>query len=300
MSACPLCGSKGNWPMRWTADPAVRQWRLERGDNRAYAWSLCKTCGNGYPAFQPSSDLLSFFWNRDRQDGFDSDAQSEAAWAGRRAASQKNAARTFGMFAPMHVGRPGRFIDIACGLGETVKYFSDRGWDARGIDADPALKRFHERIGIRSEIGQIEVAEIDGKFDIIHVSHAIYFITNPGEFLERLKSSLNRGGLLCIVISNFLAPEDPGLPGYAHSFLPTAGSMRYALARAGYEIVLSRKKSGSIYIAARRGEGQLPKVYPQLIRLGYRTKGLRYSLIGRPKLLLHRVAKQVLSWAGLR
>lgn len=285
--------------MRWIADPVVRQWRLEHGDARPYAWSLCKQCGNGYPAFQPSSDLLSFFWNRDRQDEFDSDAQSEAAWAGRKVASRRNAARTFGTFSPLHIGAPGRFIDIACGMGETVKYFSDRGWDSCGIDADPALKRFHERIGIRSEIAQIEAAKIDGKFDIIHISHAIYFITNPGEFLKRLQSSLKPEGLLCIVVSNFLAPEDPSLPGYAHSFLPTSGSMRYALARAGYEIVLSRKKSGSIYISARRGEGRLRQVYPRLIRLGYRTKALRYSLIGRPKLFLHRIAKMVLSRLGL-
>jgi SAM-dependent methyltransferase len=286
--------------MRWTADPAVQQWRLVHRDTRVYEWSLCKRCGNGYPAFQPSSDLLSFFWNRDRQDGFNNDTQGEAIWAARKKASQKNAARTFGIFTPLHAGKPGRFIDIACGLGETVKFFSDHGWEACGVDADPALKRFHEMIGVRSEIGQIEAVEIDGKFDIIHISHAIYFITNPGKFLERLKSSLKPDGLLCIVISNFLAPEDAGLPGYAHSFLPTAGSMRYVLARVGYEIVFSRKKSGSIYIAARKGKGQLPKVYPHLIRLGYQTKALRYSLIGRPKLLLHRAAKKVLSWTGLR
>lgn len=300
MNACPLCGSNEKWPMSWSADPAVQQWRADHGDVRAYGWLLCKQCGNGYPAFQPSSDLLSFFWNRDRQDGFDSDAQGEAAWAGRRASSQRNAARNFGTFTPSHVGAPGRFIDIACGMGETVKYFSDRGWDSCGIDADPALKRFHERIGIRSEISQIEAAKIDGEFDIIHISHAIYFITNPGEFLKRLQSSLKPEGLLCLVVSNFLAPEDPSLPGYAHSFLPTASSMRYALVNAGYRIVFSRKKSGSFYIAARKGEDGLPEVYPRLIRFGYRTKALRYSMMGRPKLLLHRIAKMVLSRMGLR
>lgn len=300
MNACPLCGSNERWPMSWSADLAVQQWRADHGDVRPYGWSLCKQCGNGYPAFQPSSDLLSFFWNRDRQDGFDSGAQGQAAWGARRAASQRNAARNFNTFTPMHVGAPGRFIDIACGMGETVKYFSDLGWDSCGIDADPALKRFHEWIGIRSELSQIEVAEIDGKFDIIHISHAIYFITNPDGFLKRLQSSLTPEGLLCIVISNFLAPEDPSLPGYAHSFLPTAASMRYALVKAGYKVVFSRKKSGSIYIAARKAEDRLPQVYPCIIRLGYRTKALRYSLIGRPKLLLHRIAKMVLSRMGLR
>ncbi|MGD9838233.1 MAG: class I SAM-dependent methyltransferase [Afipia sp.] len=286
--------------MRWTPDSAVRQWRLDHGDSRAYGWSLCQRCGNGYPAFQPSPDLLSFFWNRDRQDNFNNAAQSEAVWATRRAASQRNAARTFEMFVPLHSVKSGRFLDIACGLGETVKYFFDRGWDAQGIDVDPALKRFHDLIGIRSRIGQIEAVEIDGKFDIIHISHAVYFITNPAAFLDRLKLFLKPDGLLCIVISNFLAPEDAGLPGYAHSFLPTAGSMQYALAKAGYEVVLSRKKAGSIYIAARPGKGHISFVYPSLIRLGYETKALRYSLIGRPKLWLYEIAKAALSRMGLR
>jgi len=286
--------------MRWTPDPAVRQWRLDHGDSRAYGWSLCQRCGNGYPAFQPSPDLLSFFWNRDRQDSFNDDTQSEAVWTTRKAASRRNAARTFEMFVPLHSVKSGRFIDIACGLGETVKYFSERGWDSQGIDVDPALKRFHDLIGIRSKIGQIELVEIDGTFDIIHISHAIYFITNPAAFLQRLKLSLKPDGLLCIVISNFLAPEDAGLPGYAHSFLPTASSMRYALAKAGYEVVLSRKKAGSIYIAARSGKGRIPRIYPGLIRLGYETKALRYLLIGRPKLRLYGIAKAVLSRMGLR
>jgi hypothetical protein len=119
-------------------------------------------------------------------------------------------------------------------------------------------------------------------------------------FLTRLQSSLTPDGLLCIVISNFLAPEDPSLPGYAHSFLPTAASMRYALVKAGYKIAFSRKKSGSIYIAAQKGEDRIPEVHPRFIRLGYRTKALRYALIGRPKLLVHRIAKIVLSRMGLR
>lgn len=286
--------------MQWTADSAVRQWRSDRGDTRDYGWLLCKRCGNGYPTFQPSSDLLSFFWNRDRQDELDEDIQRESVWNVRRAAARKNAARTFNMFAPMHAGKPGRFLDIACGLGESVKYFSERGWDARGIDVDPALKRFHEQIGIRSEIRQIESVDIDGKYDIIHISHAIYFITNPGEFLRRLSSSLEPNGLLCIVISDFLAPEDTSLPGYAHSFLPTGGSMQYALAVAGYETILKQTKSGSIYIAARKRNGPVPPIYPHFIRLDYQTKALRYLLIGWPKLLLHRIAKMVFSLAGYR
>ena len=286
--------------MRWTSDSAMEPWRANHGDSRAYGWNLCSHCGNGYPSFQPSAELLSFYWNRDRQDELAIDLAKDGVWTIRRAAARKNAARTYGLFVPLYIGAPGKFLDIACGLGETVKYFSDRGWDAKGVDVDPALKRFHDEIGIESEIANIETARFEGQYDVILISHAIYFIPGPSDFLNRLRSLLRPGGLLCIVVSNFLAPEDAGLPGYAHSFLPTAGPLRYALASAGFVTVLHWRKGGSIYIAARAGSAQLPRVYPHLIRLGFQTKALRYALIGRPKLLLYRIAKKLLSAAGLR
>ncbi|MCF2524439.1 class I SAM-dependent methyltransferase [Bradyrhizobium sp. G127] len=284
--------------MQWIVDPATHEWRIAHGDNRSYGWSLCKHCGNGYPSFQPSPELLAFFWNRDRQDKLHANLLTDDVWDTRRAAARRNAERTFDVFTALHDRKPGRFLDIACGLGEAVKYFSDRGWDAQGVDVDPALKRHHDEIGIRSAIGPIETATIDGTFDIIHVSHAIYFITNPDALLKRLRQSLKPGGLLCVVISNFLANEDTSLPGYAHSFWPTGASLEYALALAGYKTVLNHRKSGSIYVAAREGEADLLYAYPSLTHLAYQTKTLRYTLIGRPKLLMHRVAKKILSIAG--
>ena len=297
---CPICNFAKSWPLRWASDPVVRKWRADHGDARDYGWHLCRKCGNGYPSFQPSADLLSFFWNRDRQDAIATDLPKDDVWNVRRAAARRNAGRAYNLFTPLHAAAPGRFLDVACGLGETVKYFSDRGWNAKGIDVDPALKRFHDEIGIHSEIAHIETAKIDGKYDIIHISHAIYFITNPSDFLKRLGASLQPDGLLCIVLANFLASEDSGLPGFAHSFLPAAGPMRYALALAGYRTVLCRKKGGSIYIAARAADVRVPQGYPHLIRQGFQTKALRYALIGRPKLLLYRIAKRLLSATGFR
>lgn len=297
---CPLCGESRRWPLRWNVDPAARQWLADHGETKPYTWMLCRQCGNGYPSFQPELALLSFIWNRDRQDRVANTARGDAIWNARLTAARKGASRSFEMFEPLYSARPGRFIDIACGLGETVKYFSDRGWEAFGIDADPTMKPFHEKIGIRSSVGQIETAAIDGKFDIVHISHAMYFITNPRVFLESLQNHLKDDGVLCIVLANFMASDDLSLPGHPHSFFPTTSSMRYLLSIAGYQTIFCHKKSGSVYIAACREKGPMPRVYPRLIRLGYQTKALRYSLIGRPKLLLHRIAKMVLSLAGYR
>ena len=214
MSDCSLCGSGEAWSLRWSADPVVQQWRIAHGDSREYDWRLCRRCGNAFPSFQPDLALLSFFWNRDRQDADTPGGSDDAIWDRRKQATRKQAARSFGVFAGLCGGAPPRrLLDIACGLGETVKYFADRGWDAFGIDADPALLRFHKEIGIRTEIAQIENAKIEGTFDIILIAHAIYFITQPRSFLESLKPRLNAGGSLCIVLADFMASDDRGLPG---------------------------------------------------------------------------------------
>ena len=300
MMACPLCGGTASWPLSSTIDPKVERWRAEHGDARPYAWRLCRQCGNGYPAFQPELPLLASLWRRDQQDGVADPAKDAATWRLRRAISRKGAERSYRMFAGLHKGPPGRFLDIACGLGETVRIFADHGWDAQGIDADASLRRSHQEIGVRCDIGQIETAPISGRFDIIQIAHAIYFITDPRSFLQMLADRLTENGLLCIVLADFMAADDRNLPGYVHSFFPTAQSMRYLLSLAGFQTCLCHGLSGSVYIAARRGPGPLPSVHARLIRLGYQSRALRYALFGRPKLWLHRTAKSLLAFVDRR
>jgi SAM-dependent methyltransferase len=293
-SMCPLCGGKASWPLSCYREPSVERQLSASGRNRDYQWFLCQTCGNGYPTFVPELSVLSALWasNRDIAEG--DRAREEQIWKERRRISRIGAERSFKIFSPLRKGARGRFLDIACGLGATVRKFADQGWDAYGVDADPTMRRFHEEFGIRSEIAQIETIKLDGKFDLIQVAHAIYFISDPMRFLRTLKDALGEDGLLCIVLADFMAAEDLSLPGYPHSFFPTAASMNYLLAIAGYRSVLYQALSGSIYLVARVGESALPPVNSRLIRFGYQTKKLRYALLGRPKLWLRSVVKYLL------
>ena len=58
---------------------------------------------------------------------------------------------------------------------------------------------------------------------------------------------------------------------------------------------LIRARSGSVYIVARAGKGELPKINTEMIYWNYRTKTLRYTLIGRPYLAIRQLAKKLLS-----
>ena len=92
------------------------------------------------------------------------------------------------------------------------------GWDAEGIDADPSTEPFHRELGISSRIGQLEQLEIGKEYDVIHIAHAIYFVTNPMNFLRMVRERLAPEGLFCIVLADFMASVDPALPSYVHTF----------------------------------------------------------------------------------
>lgn len=71
--------------------------------------------------------------------------------------------------------------------------------------------------------------------------------------------------------------------------------MRYALALGGFEVVRTRRQSGSIYIAARPAAApKLPPVHPAVARHLHNTKPLRYALLGRPYLALRQFAAKIL------
>jgi SAM-dependent methyltransferase len=268
--------------------------RVQTGDVEPYDWRLCRRCGNGYPSHQPRLEALRRLWAANRSDADLPRDRSNSAWAYRRHISRAGAARSFRMFAPL-VHKPGRrFIDIGCGLGETVRVFAAHGWDAQGIDADISTAPHHAQLGVRVRIEQLEHAELGGDYDLIHIAHAIYFVTEPMEFLHNARQSLAPGGLFCIVLADFLASADPALPGYIHTFFPTGSSMRYALALAGFEVIFSKSRSGSIFMAARTAtKPTLPRVWPRGILALYRTKPVRYRFIGRPYLALRSAGKYI-------
>ncbi len=287
---CPICGEKTAWPIAFQQGLIQGALRLSDANLSGYAWHLCQRCGNAYPAIEPDLEQLARAWHAVQPSGEADDSSATVAYQQRF--SRVNAERAYRTFAPMvNNGQPGRMLDIACGVGETAHYFAECGWDVEATDADPATLRFHRERGIRSRIGQFETMQFDGQFDLVHIAHAIYFMRDPMVVLRRVAALLNPAGVPAVVLADFLASSDPGMPTYVHTFYPTAESMRYALALAGLETIGTRKISGSFYLAARPGKVAPPPVDTAAIHWRYRTKPWRYALFGRTYRMIRRVAR---------
>src|SRR5690349_15876939 len=129
---CPICDAADYWPAPSALDPTVEGWRHDEGDDACYEWRLCRRCGNSYPSHQPNLRVLQKIWLQHKSTPGLTAAELKAGWEVRRAAGRKIAARSLKIFAPL-AQSPGRFLDIACGFGETVKAFAARGWQAEGV-----------------------------------------------------------------------------------------------------------------------------------------------------------------------
>ncbi len=288
---CIICGSGALTPIPFERRPDADAILARRGHKLDYQWFLCETCGNATPAYQPDIPALEEIWQSNRKGA----ADETANWVERRRIARIGADRSWEMFSGLHKGSgKGRFLDIACGLGLTVKRFQDNGWIAEGNDIDATVKPIHDELGITTRIGPVENQNWQEPFDLIQIAYAIYFITDPKAYVERLQKLLKPGGHLAIVMADHLAYTCQGGPAYMHTFIPTAESMEGLLARAGYKTVLRRKVRDTWFLAATPGQAEPPGIDAKAILRAHRTRAMRWKLLGANRARLRALASKLL------
>lgn len=245
-------------------------------------WLLCRECSNAYPAEPPNIAGLDRLWSGNRDLSNVTEVEADRIQKHRIAISALGARRAVQIFRPHIKGPPARILDIACGYGETVKAFGCEGYDSFGVDADASTKPHHEEIGVKTLIGQIEDVDLHGPFDAILVSHAIYFITEPMNFLRRVHDLLADDGIFCLTNADFMNWRDRARPNHHHTFYPTDASMRVALSIAGFKSSPPTWCAGSLYYTATKAQRCRTNVNSHKTWLQWALKPITYSLFGSP------------------
>jgi 2-polyprenyl-3-methyl-5-hydroxy-6-metoxy-1,4-benzoquinol methylase len=249
---CPICDSAEYWRLTFND---MEQRRPVRGDDD-YNWRLCTVCGNGYPSHEIGLDDLQNYWNLNRLVCDDGSESMEITWERRLRLSCYWADRSWEILQPF-LPKKGRFLDIACGLGATVRKFQDFGWSAKGIDADPNTQVYHQKLSVDCVIEQYEtVMDKEEKFDVISIAHAIYFIQHPSEFFIRVHNSLVPKGIFHVIISDFVSVFSDSLPSQVHTWFPTRTSLSFALEKFGFEVLETRKYGGSVLFVCRKSDSR--------------------------------------------
>jgi len=143
-------------------------------------------------------------------------------------------------------GREGgkSFLDIGCATGTLLAYLKKRGWKEKGVEVCvPAAEYARDVRGVDVYIGTLQEAGLeDSSFDIVHASHLIEHLNQPGEFLRRVHLLLKPGGRVLLTTPNcsgFQARLFGGAWRSAiadHMFLFSKQTLSRLLEKNGFEI----------------------------------------------------------------
>lgn len=274
--SCPICGATKFWAVSFLDPDTDRVTKRKTG----YFWRLCCRCGNATPSIRPSRSSLQAYWERNRVEE-STFRVTEDVWSRRLNESRIWGERTYEFVKPWASVPTGRFLDIGCGLGGTVSVFAEHGWQAGGLDPDPNTKAFHERQNIQTQIGRIDEVELAPPYEVICMAHAIYFVDEPREFLERVRDLLSPGGLFVVVNTHLFSSMNVGRPGLPHTWYPTRHSCVCLFGQAGFQLIADKSVRGSDMLlfqtasTARRVSG-----HPWQAWLLHKSQIPRYRTIG--------------------
>jgi len=99
----------------------------------------------------------------------------------------------------------GKYLDLGCGSGNTLRYFSSLFplWSLSGLDLNRKYKRSVEKISNRVKFYSGPAQKIPGRFDLITMFHVLEHVVDPVSFLENVRSKLSSKGFLIIDVPDY-------------------------------------------------------------------------------------------------
>lgn len=177
---------------------------------------------------------------------------------------EKRVAKPFGLEELATLPKT-KFVDVGCGSGETVKLAQQLGWEAMGLEVDPAAVQAAQAERLNIIEGTYEQLDnYRNQFDCVMCSHVLEHVHNPRELLEKLRASLREGGVLLLSLPNsqsalraYFGENWRGLEAPRHLAIPAQRKLVELLAELGFKV--ASIQSGALdtavesYRIARRG-----------------------------------------------
>ncbi len=101
-------------------------------------------------------------------------------------------------------GKPGNILDVGCGSGWFLRGMRAQGWNAYGVEVNPAAARMgKEKEGLDIFCGPLQGAGFEEDFfDYVRLNHSFEHMTSPHETLAEIRRILKPTGKLMIGVPN--------------------------------------------------------------------------------------------------
>lgn len=149
-------------------------------------------------------------------------------------------------------GPPGRLLDVGTGMGALLEVAGEAGWQAVGVDVDPAVVAYARGRGLDARVGELAALALPaGSVDLVTLWNVLDFTADPVRLLEECRRLLAPGGRVFVRTPNVafqraaaglaravglrrLVEERPRWLAIFHASNFGARTLRLALARAGF------------------------------------------------------------------
>lgn len=265
--SCDLCGD-GQFELIGELDRKGRPLRTV----------VCRTCGLvSHERIPTEEELAAFYRERYREE-----YQGESSPSARRVMrAWKNARRIHGQLRAFLRPRA-RVLEIGAGIGCTVKFLEQCGYDAWGIEAHRGFCRYgRERLHAR--LCESLVAELPShtSADTVLLVHVIEHFRSPCGVLRRVRQWLPPNGLLYVECPNLAAPfalrSKMFHMAHIHNFTPRTLAM--IARRCGFQVecVFSRQDDPNLQMLFRTSRESHDSIDPHSYRETMQALG-RYDV----------------------
>ena len=135
-------------------------------------------------------------------------------------------------------------LDIGCGEGHFISVAGKRGWNALGLEMSPQAVEVCDKLGLKVKKAELLNLQIqEGQFDAVFMFEVLEHLTQPKEYLMKIRGALRDGGALFITTPNFnsitrqLLMERWGLISREHLFYFTRKSLLNLLNECDFKIL---------------------------------------------------------------
>lgn len=279
---CRICGDDRSIAIQSTAEDTIYDEMLTRSSSES-EWRFCKGCGLLYRFPQRSGTALgklykeSIYNNSEHPDvkSHESFDQERYQFEWTKESVEKNSSG-----AQVHWNRirsafpelekksgSQRFIDIGCGQGGALVYFSRMGWKVDGVEPDPRYCRFIGQsfgISVRNALFEEESFSPDDRYDLFFSKESWHFLFDPFAAMKKIHGLLKPGGVLYIAVHTVEMNGNPsGSAGRTHfmsfhaNYAWDSHTLKAALAKAGFgRFQVWNSGYGTMAIAAQRLEAE--------------------------------------------
>ncbi|MFC5970127.1 class I SAM-dependent methyltransferase [Halomarina salina] len=162
-----------------------------------YDYAQCADCTHVYLTERPTeAALLDYFEeNEDLADLYTDERQ--------RAYRREHITEPKFDFVLDHVDRTdGRWLDVGCGMGESVDYLRERGWDAEGLEpSEDCVRAARETLGIDLHQQSLDAYAADqpaGSFDVASLFGILVLTPDPVSQLRHVRHLLRDDGFVAV------------------------------------------------------------------------------------------------------